>query len=100
MHINGGQGAHECTPYDEAKRAANLARHGVDFAVIGHFDWTGAVVEPDDRFDYGEVRFEATGMIAARLDVVVFTPRAGRNRLITLRKTNSRDQARWERRGS
>ena len=83
--------------WDEQKRMTNLAIHGVDFAQAGLFDWTTAVREPDLRRDYGEERIEATGMIGLRLHVMVFTPRAGQIRIISLRKANSREQARWER---
>jgi len=47
--------------WDEAKRAANLAKHGVDFAVATGFDWDGALVVEDTRFDYGERRYQALG---------------------------------------
>jgi uncharacterized DUF497 family protein len=30
--------------WDEAKREANLARHGLDFALATDFDWSQAVV--------------------------------------------------------
>jgi uncharacterized protein len=37
------------------------------------FDWDTALEREDDRFDYGEVRFVAIGLIDARLYVMVFT---------------------------
>lgn len=83
--------------WNEAKRAANLAKHGVDFAAMEDFDWQTARIEPDTRKDYGEPRFIATGYIADRLHIVVFTPRAGRTRLIGVRKANPRERKRYER---
>lgn len=81
--------------WDEAKRRANLAKHGVDFAEVLRFDWAGAIVEPDRRRDYGEDRLSATGCLDGRLCMVVFTRRAGRVRIISLRKVNKREIARW-----
>ena len=83
--------------WDEDKRQTNLAKHGVDFANVAGFDWATATIEPDTRFDYGEMRFEATGKIGLRLHVIVFTPRNSQFRIISLRKANSREEARWER---
>ena len=57
--------------WDDAKRQANLAKHGVDFALIARFQWTGATTEPDRRFDYDEDRLIVTGLIGDRLHVVI-----------------------------
>jgi uncharacterized protein len=45
--------------WDEAKRKANIAKHGIDFADVALFDWEGV----DDREDYGELREIALGFI-------------------------------------
>lgn len=47
--------------WDEAKRASNLAKHGLDFADVAHFDFDTALLDIDDREDYGEVRETAIG---------------------------------------
>jgi uncharacterized protein len=77
--------------WDEAKRAANLARHGVDFAAVVRFDWDKAQLAPDTRRDYGELRLIAVGRIGPRVHVLVFTPRAELIRIISLRKANARE---------
>jgi uncharacterized protein len=82
--------------WDENKCAANLAKHGVDFAIVEDFEWDTASVEPDTRKDYGEPRFIATGYIGTHLYVLVFTPRKGRIRVIGLRKANPREVKRYE----
>lgn len=82
---------------DEAKRQANLAKHGVDFAVAGDMDLASASSEPDARRDYGESRFVVTAKIGGRLHIMIYTPRGYRFRIISLRKANSREEARWER---
>jgi uncharacterized DUF497 family protein len=78
---------------DEAKRQANRAKHGVDFAQIDGFDWATAVTREDTRGDYGERRFISTGLIGDRVHVCIWTIRAGRMRLISLRKANARERA-------
>jgi uncharacterized protein len=81
--------------WDEAKRQANLAKHGVDFAVVVNFDWTTADVRVDDRFDYGEVRKFALGLIDGRLFALVYAERNGLMRVITRRKANEREKRLW-----
>jgi uncharacterized DUF497 family protein len=81
--------------WDEAKRQANLAKHGVDFRTMAGFDWTTADTRTDLRRDYGEVRFFALGMIGDRLHAVAYTERDGRQRIISLRKANRREFEEW-----
>jgi len=77
--------------WGEAKRASNLKKHGIDFAIVEHFDLDGAVVFRDDRREYGEERFAGFGLIEGRLHVLVFTKRQGLYRVISLRKANARE---------
>ena len=84
--------------WDEAKRAANLEKHGVDFAAIEAFDWATALVLEDTRKDYGETRLLAMGLIEGRLHALVFARRADGVRVISLRKANSRERRRYEER--
>jgi len=44
----------------------------------------------DDRFDYGEVRQVAFGLIHDRLFVCVYADREAERRVISLRKANKR----------
>lgn len=84
--------------YDSVKAAANLAKHGVLFDEAEDFDWEAALVVEDDRFDYGERRFIAIGLIDARAYVLVFSRRGSKVRLISLRKANKREIRRYEQR--
>ena len=61
--------------WDERKRASNLRKHGVDFAIVQNFDFETALVLRDDRKNNGEERFR----------------REGRIRVISLRKSNARE---------
>lgn len=81
--------------WDEAKAKSNVAKHGVDFGAVAAFDWNTAIVEPDTRRDYGEIRFTATGNLNGRCHVLTFTRRGSRLRIIGLRKANRREDKKW-----
>jgi uncharacterized DUF497 family protein len=82
--------------WDETKRAANLAKHGVDFESVRAFDWDNAFVRRDLRRDYGEPRWWAFGPIGHRLHLLVFTRRDTRMRIISLRKANGKEILNYE----
>lgn len=82
--------------WDENKRDANIAKHGVDFTEVEGFDWSSAFIEPDARKNYGEPRHIALGPINGRLHVMVFTTRSSAIRIIGLRKANPREVKRYE----
>ena len=77
--------------FDTAKNARNVSECGLSFALVEQFEWSGAVIDEDERKDYGERRFRVLGFIEGRLHAVVFTPRAGRVHVISLRKANKRE---------
>ena len=79
--------------WSEAKRVENLEKHGVDFIGVVEFDWGAAIVVPDGRHDYGEVRFVAYGPLRGRLHALVFTQRVGVRPIVSFRKANRREQA-------
>lgn len=54
------------------------------------------MIEEDDRKDYGERRYRALGFIGDRLHAVVFTPRAGKVHVISLRRANKREVKQYE----
>ena len=81
--------------WDEDKRQATLLLRGLDFAMVERLNLDLAEVSLDDRKDYGEVRFQARGLIDARLYVIAFTQRGETLRLISLRKANKREQVLW-----
>lgn len=83
--------------WDEKKREANRAKHGVDFAVVEDFEFDTALIHIDDRFDYGEVREVALGTVYGRLHVLVFTRRADDIQVISLRKANAKEEAAYGR---
>jgi uncharacterized DUF497 family protein len=68
-----------------------MAERGLSFELVEEFEWDSALVVEGVRRDYGERRFQALGMIKGRLHALVFTPRAGRVHVISLRKANRRE---------
>ena len=78
--------------WDEAKNAANRAKHGVGFDVAPELHWEDAFPEKDIRADYGEDRFIIYAYRSERLYACVFTLRHGRIRIISLRKANKREE--------
>ena len=81
--------------WDEAKRAANLAKHDIDFEAAYSFPWADALIEPSPQG--GEMRYAATGYIGQRLYQLVFTMRGERVRVISLRKAHRKEVAQYER---
>ena len=82
--------------WDESKRAANFAKHGMDFIDAERFEWATAIEAMDRRFDYGEERWVALGFIDNRLHVLIYTRRKKSIRLISLRRANSREREYYE----
>jgi uncharacterized DUF497 family protein len=78
--------------WDEAKRIGNIAKHGLDFADVRLFDFETALVDVDDREDYGEVRETAIGWCGPRLCFLVFV-RLGQDdlRVISFRKATRQE---------
>lgn len=50
----------------------------------------------DDRRDYGEERFITIGFLDETMVVLVWTPRDGTHRIISMRKANERERAFYE----
>jgi uncharacterized DUF497 family protein len=85
--------------WDEAKSAANIRKHGIDFAdAIEAFDHP-MLTMIDDREDYGEERWLGIGLMQSRMIVVIYVERDGdRIRLISARKATKHEVRRYEQR--
>jgi uncharacterized DUF497 family protein len=59
--------------WDEPKRQANIATHGLDLADAELFEWEGAIVIPGHRSASGQARFRAIGWLRNELVAVVFS---------------------------
>ncbi len=82
--------------FDPAKNAHNIKTRGISFARANRFEWASALVAKDNRTSYSEDRYQALGIIESRLHMLVFTPRDGGIRVISLRKANDREVARYD----
>jgi uncharacterized DUF497 family protein len=78
--------------WDEAKRLANLRKHGIDFTdVPAVFDGDIVSVE-DNRYNYGEQRFVSFGLLQGRVVAVVHVERGNCIRIISARKATKYEQ--------
>lgn len=79
--------------FDPAKNEANITLRGLSFEMAIRFDFDGALILVDDRHDYGEVRYQAVGLIDGQLYFLVFTVRGRKVRVISLRLANRKEKA-------
>jgi len=87
--------------WDLAKSNSCQTSRNFDFAyVISIFEDPTLLVEHDLRWEYGEERFQALGVIDGRVFVVIFTRRLRSIRIISARKANSREVKRYEKNSS
>ena len=84
------------TTFDETKRKLTLENRGIDFAdawVV--FEGITLTVE-DDRFDYGEVRYQTIGRLHRSTVMVVWTQRGRARHIISMRKCNAKERRLYE----
>lgn len=81
--------------FDPVKRRTTLRERGLDFADAGKvFD--GPKIEfEDDRFVYPEPRFATYGLLDGRKVAVIWAATRSGRRIISMRKANDREQARY-----
>jgi uncharacterized DUF497 family protein len=83
--------------WDLAKSNSCQTSRNFDFAyVISIFKDPTLLIEHDQRWDYGEERFQALGVIDGRVFMVVFTRRSKAMRIISAKRANSREVKRYE----
>lgn len=82
--------------FDPAKNQRNIEKHGISLLDAQAFDFASALIAADNRFDYGEQRYNAIGWQNGRLHVLTFTLRGENLRAISLRKANKREVAKYE----
>jgi uncharacterized DUF497 family protein len=78
--------------FDPRKRAATLAERGLDFADAALVFEGRTFTQLDDRFDYGEKRFQTFGLLNGRLVMVVWTPRGTDHHVFSMRKCNDKEK--------
>lgn len=80
--------------FDPAKRERTLTERGLDMADADRVFAGPTATLPDDRMDYGEARFITGGWLNDRFVVMVWTPRDGGRRIISMRHGHG-DEERW-----
>ncbi len=78
--------------FDEVKRDVMLRARGLDMARAGEVFAGSTLTVEDDRRDYGEHSFITVGFLDVAMVVVVWTPRDGARRIISMRKANERER--------
>lgn len=82
--------------YDPKKNQFNIVKHGLSFEDCYGFDWDTALTIIDDRKEYGETRYIATGFFGTRLHVLCYVETVDDIRVISFRKANLRERKRYE----
>jgi uncharacterized protein len=77
--------------WDEEKRQANLAQHGIDFADCAPIFAADMWVVEDTSEDYGEQRMIGIGLLNGIEVLVVYTERDAAIRLISVRKATKHE---------
>jgi len=81
--------------FDPAKREKTQLERGMDFNDAAEvmegvtFRWI------DDRFEYGETRVVTIRRLRGRMVVLVWTQRGEARHIISMRKANDREQAKY-----
>lgn len=84
--------------FDPAKRAWTLAERGLDFTDASEV-FSGATIDiPDVRRDYGESRIMSVGHFRGRMMILIWTQRGAARHIISMRKANDREKARYRHR--
>ena len=77
--------------WDEAKRKANIAKHGLDFADASRVFESPMVLFEDDRQAYGEQRMIGIGLHESLIVLIVHVESETHIRIISMRKADSNE---------
>ena len=77
--------------WSEAKRVANLAKHGFDFLDAERVFGGEIVTTEDTRFWYGERRYLTFGLLHQTVVSIVHTENAQEIRIVSFRKATRRE---------
>jgi uncharacterized protein len=81
--------------FDPAKRAKTLKERGLDFATSAEV-FAGTTYSAEDiRFAYPERRILTIGFLAGRMVAIIWTPIPKGRHIISMRKCNAREQAKY-----
>jgi uncharacterized DUF497 family protein len=81
--------------WDEAKRIANIKKHGVDFADLPSMFVGDVITIEDQRFEYDETRYVTIGLLKYRVLVVAHTDDGKVIRIISARKASKNEEKQY-----
>ena len=81
--------------FDPDKRDKTMAERGIDFARAAEVFAGRHFTAEDLREDYAEPRYITVGKLDGRMVVMVWTPRGEARRIISMRKANEREIAKF-----
>lgn len=81
--------------FGPAKRDRALSERGLDFLAAEQVLAGPSSSFEDRRFDYDETRIITVGYLNGRMMLVVWTPRGADRHVISMGKTNDREQVRY-----
>jgi uncharacterized DUF497 family protein len=84
--------------FDPVERDKTLAERGLDFARAGEVFAGRHFTAEDTREDCSEMRLVTVGTLEGRMVVIVWTQRGEVRRIISMRKANEREYARYAKR--
>lgn len=76
---------------DPGKRAGTLQERGLDFLDAATVFAGKTLTLEDDRFDYGETRYQTYGLLDERVVMVVWTPRGDARHVISMRHCHDKE---------
>ncbi len=82
--------------WDEQKNQTNIAKHGISFEFAGLLFSEHYLCQFDNRFNYGEDRWQGLGEVYGVVLFVTYTVRADTIRLISARKASKKERKIWE----
>lgn len=84
--------------FDRAKRDATFAERGLAFEDAEIVFEGDTVTFEDARHEYGETRYQTIGFLDGRMVMIVWTSRREDRHVISMRKCNDREQAKYQKR--
>lgn len=84
--------------WDEEKNRANRLKHGLDFADAAAVFSGPTLTFADLRHSSNEARYVTIGKLAGRTIIIAHTQRGDATRIISMRKANARERARYQER--
>jgi uncharacterized DUF497 family protein len=78
--------------WNDAKRQANLKKHGLDFADASLVFAGHTLTRPDTRFPYDEARFSTVGLLGVEVVVIAHTETADTIQVISMRKAERHER--------